>query len=105
MVSCYIIAAIHHFHTVIECGEDLSSCLKLLPHVMLIRLIVKSNNLLYIIAADNVGFVVAQTAYTVTEGVNPLVTVCAEPNIELQRDGVAVSFGTIGGSAVGMFIQ
>ena len=47
---------------------------------------------------------VAQTAYTVTEGVNPLVTVCAETNIELQRDGVIVSFGTFGGSAVGMCV-
>lgn len=53
--------------------------------------------------AEDVPIGLQQTEYTVTEGTDPVVTVCAITSIPLQRDGVVVTFSTLDGTALGTF--
>lgn len=55
--------------------------------------------------AEDVSIGLQQTDYTVTEGLDPVATVCAITNIPLQRDGVVVTFSTMDGTALGMLHQ
>lgn len=47
----------------------------------------------------------SQAEYDVTERINELVEVCVVTNLDLQRDGVVVSFATQDGLALSEFMH